>query len=122
MSAPSSSYRNKIRTCNVRAHNEPGALSCVMQEMEDLKLDVLGISETPWTGAGDFRTQTLKIQNTHRVIHLGGEEHRKSVAFILSEKASKSIKFFYLHSERIILLKLKEGHHDTMILQIYAYI
>ena len=42
------------------------------------------------------------------------------MAFIVGEKASKSIKFYDTYSERIILCKLKEEHHDTLIIQIYA--
>ncbi|GFR93487.1 craniofacial development protein 2 [Elysia marginata] len=63
--ASSSSYRNKSGTWNVRTLNEPGTLSCVIKEMENLELDILGISETHWIGAGDFRTQTLKTRNTY---------------------------------------------------------
>ncbi|GFS25822.1 craniofacial development protein 2 [Elysia marginata] len=55
-------------TWNVRTLHEPGALSCVVQKMEHMGIDLLGISETHWPDAGDFRTQSLKSQANYRVI------------------------------------------------------
>ncbi|GFR63035.1 craniofacial development protein 2-like [Elysia marginata] len=100
--ASSSSYRIKLGTWKVRTLHEPGALSCVVQEMEHMDIDLLGISKTYWPDAGDFRTQYLKSEANYRVIYSGGEQHRHGVAPILNDKMSKALKYYNKFSERII--------------------
>ena len=42
-----------VGTWNVRSMNQ-GKLEVVRQEMERVKIDILGISELKWTGMGEF--------------------------------------------------------------------
>ena len=42
-----------IETCNVRSMNQ-GRLEVVKQEMERVKINILGISALKWTGMGRF--------------------------------------------------------------------
>ncbi|GFR59094.1 NAD/NADP-dependent betaine aldehyde dehydrogenase [Elysia marginata] len=86
--ASSSIYRIKPVTWNVQTLQEPGALSCVVQEMEHMHIDLLGILETHWPDAGDFRAQSLKSEANYRVIYSGGEQHRHGVALIFNDKMS----------------------------------
>ncbi len=53
--APSSSYWWKISTWNVRSLYQAGKLANVAKEMIRMDIDVLGVSETFWKDAGDFR-------------------------------------------------------------------
>ncbi|GFS02704.1 endonuclease-reverse transcriptase [Elysia marginata] len=118
--ASSSSYRIKLGTWNVRTLNEPGALRCVLQEMEHMDLDLLGIAETHWPDRRDFRTQSPKSKANYRVIHSGGEQRDFGVALILNDRMSNALKYFVFVSKRIIYAKFTEQLHDTLLIQAYA--
>ena len=45
-----------LGTWNVRSLFQQGKLACVIQEMEKLNLNIIGISETFWPDAGEFQT------------------------------------------------------------------
>ncbi|GFS19399.1 craniofacial development protein 2-like [Elysia marginata] len=77
-----------------------------------MDIDLLGISETHWPDAGDFRTQSLKSQANYRVIYSGGEQHRHGVALILNDKMSKALKYYNTFSERINCAKFIEQSHQ----------
>lgn len=47
----------KIATWNVRTLYQTGKLAQAVREMDRLKLDVLGVSETRWNGSGEVKTQ-----------------------------------------------------------------
>ena len=47
-----------IGTWNVRSINQ-GKLDDVKQEMARINIDILGISELKWTGAGKFNSVTI---------------------------------------------------------------
>ena len=44
---------HKIATWNIRSANQ-GKLEVAKSEMDRIKIDILGISELKWTGAGHF--------------------------------------------------------------------
>lgn len=72
---PSSSscycFNINIATWNVRGLNQPVKLTNVIQEMEELNVDILGIAETFWKEAGEFDTSILTSDNKYRVIFSG---------------------------------------------------
>ncbi|GFR80793.1 craniofacial development protein 2-like [Elysia marginata] len=78
-----------------------------------MDIDLLGISETHWPDAGDFRTQSLKSQAKYRVIYSGGEQHGH-------DKMSEALKCYNTFSGRIICVKFTEQHHDTLLIQAFA--
>ena len=62
--------RSKVRCCkeqycigtrNVRSMNQ-GKLEVVKQEMARVNIDILGISELPWTGMGEFNSDDHDIE------------------------------------------------------------
>ncbi|GFR82590.1 craniofacial development protein 2-like [Elysia marginata] len=114
--ASSSSYMIKLRIWNIRTLHEHRAL-----EMEHKDIDLLGVSETRWPNAGDFRTQSLNSQANYRVIYSGGEQHRHGVALILNDKISKALKY-YMFSERNICAKFAEQHYDTLLTQVCIFL
>ena len=67
---------------------QKGKLNNVKHEMERLKLNVLGISEVRWIGAGSFTTDNFII------IYSGGDQHEKEVGILLDKETSKSMKGF----------------------------
>ena len=78
----------KIGTWIVRTMFQKGKLNNVKHEMERLKLNVLGISEVRWIGAGSFTTDNFII------IYSGGDQHEKEVGILLDKETSKSMKGF----------------------------
>jgi len=63
---------------NVRTLHTIGALEVLLNELEKYRWDVMGISETHWTGMDDFR------RDGFRIISSGQENaHRSGVALIL---------------------------------------
>ena len=54
--------------------------------MERLKINILGLSEVRWKGAGETTSGKSKFY------YSGGEEHERGVGIILDEEASKSVK------------------------------
>ena len=119
-SASSSSNCLKIGTWNVRGLNQPGKLAGVIQEIEELGLEGLGIAETFWKGEGEFTTSIPTSENRFTVIFSGGDKTLKGVGFIMQERLAKRISFYDLISERILCIKLFGKQHDVLIFQVYA--
>ena len=76
----------KITTWNVRIMNARGKLENVKREMERLNVNILGISEMRWKGAGRIPT------DKNELIYSGGRIHERGVGLILDKETSKSIK------------------------------
>ena len=74
----------KIGLCNVRSLYQSGKLDNVNQEITRLKVKILGICETRWTGSGEFKSDDF------RVLYLGGEKHERGVAVILDKESTKN--------------------------------
>ena len=72
----------RIGCWNVRSMNSIGKPEQVCKEMDNYKLDVLGISECRWTGIGKVTTQDRKV-----ILYSGKEtRHESGVALILNKK------------------------------------
>lgn len=52
----------KIATWNIRTLYQTGKLAQAVREMDRLKLDVLGVSETRWNGSGEVNVVCLSTQ------------------------------------------------------------
>ena len=101
-------------TRNVRTLYQKAQLENVMQEMQRLEIDVLGLSEIRWTNTGSFDKQG------YHVIWSGGQKHEHGVGFILNSKSKKSYKDHLVVSNRIILLKLKSRKININLIQVYS--
>ena len=104
----------KIGTWNVRTLYQPGKLENVIQEMQNMNLDILGIAETHWTEEGKIK------QEKHTMIYSGGENHRNGVGIVMKNSVSKSMIGFWTISERVIMIKLKAKPFNINIIQVYA--
>ena len=118
--ASSKSDCYKFGTWNVRSLFQVGKLAGIVQEMERTDLDLLGISETFWSDSGEFKTTIPTSDNIYRVIHSGGSNNRKGVAFIANKKVANAIKYYELRTERIICLKIQakptnRSHHNPSL-------
>ncbi|GFR69738.1 craniofacial development protein 2-like [Elysia marginata] len=74
--APSSSYRNKIGTWNVRTLNEPEALRCVIQEMENLERWEEYIREELYN---DIREEKPIDETTDEISEITTEEMERAI-------------------------------------------
>lgn len=104
----------RMGTWNVRTMSETGKLENVKREMDRLKINILGISEMRWTGAGKI------ISDDKTIIFSGGERCQHGVGVILDKERSKSVMGFWAISERIVLVKLKGQPFNLSIIQVYA--
>ncbi|XP_037784698.1 craniofacial development protein 2-like [Penaeus monodon] len=104
----------KIRTWNVRKLFQSGKLDNVKLEMTRLKVNILGICETKWTGSGEFNSDNF------RVLYSGGVKHERGVAMILGRESAKSLLGWWALSDRVMLIKLKGKQMDLSIIQVYA--
>ena len=73
-----------IGTWNVRTY-KTGKLDNVIQEMNKMNLDIMGMSETRWTESGKTTT------GNHTMIYSGGIEHKHGVGFILNKKIANAV-------------------------------
>ena len=55
MKVKSDAVKSNVGTWNVRSINQ-GKLEVVKQEMERVKIDVLGMSKLKWTGMSEFNS------------------------------------------------------------------
>ena len=70
---------------NIRTMYTAGKAAQVAREME--RLDLMGLSEIRWTGAG-----RIKMRNGHTMIYAGEEnEHQRGVAIMMSQATQKSL-------------------------------
>ena len=106
----------KIGTWNVRTMKDTGKLYALIKELEVLDLDILGISETRWSGSGQFDC----LDST--IMYSGTEERtgQSGVAIIVRGKARNSVISFNPISDRILVMKLCTKPVPTTIIQVYA--
>ena len=69
-----------IGTWNVRTLYQSGKLDNLIQELNHMKIDIMGIAETRWTDTGKI------IKDDYTKIYSGGEDHKNGVGIILKMK------------------------------------
>ena len=84
----------RIATWNTRSMWQPGKLDNVIQEMEDMRLDILGACETRWTGS-----EIIQREN-HDMIY-AGESHARGVGIIMGKNIAKSSKGYWTVSTEL---------------------
>ena len=73
--------KTKIGFWNVRTMYDTGKLTQVTSEMKRYNIDILGVSESRWTGSGRITTNTGET-----VLYSGrdDQQHREGVAIIVA--------------------------------------
>ena len=99
--------RSKVRCCkeqhciatwNVRSMNQ-GKLEVVKQEMERVKIDVLGMSKLKWTGMGEFNS------DDHYIYNCGQESLRRNgVAIMVNKRVQNAVLGCSIKNDRMICL------------------
>ena len=91
----------KLGTWNTRNLLPDGKFELLINEIDLLKLNIVGISETRWAGKGHFEHDDYYIVYSGRdVTGYGG------VAIILDPKMKKSLLSEDYISERIVMIKI----------------
>ena len=95
-----------------------GKLNNLMQEMERMRVSILGVSEVRWPNSGVTRSKD-------KVFYYSGTDdadrnHRHGVGILIEGSLQKSVKDFVPISERVALLRLCGGPIDINIIQVYA--
>ena len=104
----------RIGTWNVRSMNQ-GKLEIVKSEMDRIKIDILGISELKWTGAGHFTSSNYEIY------YSGNQNTRKNgVAMVLNKRLVRSVIGYYPKNDRMMSIRLQGKPTNLTIIQIYA--
>ncbi|XP_063591304.1 uncharacterized protein LOC134768405 [Penaeus indicus] len=104
----------KITTWNARTMNIAGKLENIKEEMNRLYINIMGISEMRWTGAGAISSEN------HKIIYSGGEQHERGVGINADSKTSKALLGYWAVSDRILLARFKGSLMDISIIQTYT--
>ena len=93
-----------------------GLAAQVPREMEQYRLDLMGLSEIRRTGAG-----RIKMRNGFTMIYAGEEsERQRGVAITISQATQKSLIEWTLVSNRIITARFYSRFKNTTVIQVYA--
>jgi hypothetical protein len=93
---------------------QKGKLENIKKEMQRLQVNVLGLSEVRWMGAGSFTTDNFTL------FYSGGDQHERGVGILLNKETFKSVKGFWAVLDRVILIKLHGKPFNISIIQGYA--
>lgn len=109
--------RTKIGFWNVRTMYSAGKLAQVTSEMRRYNLDILGISESRWVGAGKIQTSTGET-----VLYSGREDdqHSEGVAIILKKGKERNLMEWKPINSRLIKIRLRGRHVNVTIIQCYS--
>ena len=72
----------RIATWNVRTMFQTGKLDNVIQEMDNMNFDVLGLCETRWMGNWKM------IHEYHVLIYPGGDNHRNGIGILMKKSVN----------------------------------
>ena len=98
----------KVACWNVRTMNADGKTEQIVDEMNNYGIDILGISESRWTGTGKI---TFKGRET--MLYSGVEtRHEFGVGIIISKKNRSTLLEWHPVNERIITARFFSKHID----------
>ena len=94
---------------------QSGKLENVKQEMERMKVDVLGIAEMRYKNDGKL------VSGDHTVLYSGPEEKfGKGVGFIMKNKLAASLSGYWPISDRVIAAEFNIRLFEMYVVQVYA--
>ena len=99
---------------------QTGKTENIVREMSRYKIDVLGITETRWTGSGE-----LKHNSGINILYSGHQDetfgHNQGVALMLTENANRALISWLPHGPRIAEAFFKTSNKDINLRLILAY-
>ncbi|XP_060521344.1 craniofacial development protein 2-like [Cylas formicarius] len=106
----------KIATWNVRTLFAAGRLDNLIQEMDRMKIEILGVCEVRWPGSG-------MVKSGGKVFYYSGDNANRNqhgVGILMNKNLQKSMKCFVPISERVALVQILGKPLNINIIQVYA--
>lgn len=111
--------RTRVGFWNIRTMSTSGTLNIIEREMENYRIDILGLSETRWNTFGEILTQ-----NGNSFIYSGNRDEnapkQAGVGILMSIKAKRALQDWRPISERILIARFKKKVRYVSIVQCYA--
>uniref|UniRef100_A0A8D8W5N2 Craniofacial development protein 2 n=2 Tax=Cacopsylla melanoneura TaxID=428564 RepID=A0A8D8W5N2_9HEMI len=111
-------YKKETRICtwNVKTMAKEGKIYNAIQEMERMKIDIMGIAEMRWPASGEMQIKD------HKVFYSGKDNgaHENGVAIMVTAEVARCVKNFVPISDRVMLLQIQASPININIVQIYA--
>lgn len=105
----------RIGTWNIRTLYQYGKLAQLLREVDNYRLDILGIREMRWTGSNKMTSEGKTI------IYSGhNDQHVSGVGLVLNEHAAKALIRWKPVNDRIITTRFQSWHAKAMVIQVYA--
>ena len=79
-----------------------------------MKINILGLSEVRWQGAGKITSDEFTI------VHSGGDSHQRGVGILIDSEYSKVLKGFWRVNDRVFVMKISGKPFDIRFIQVYA--
>ena len=103
----------------MRTMYSAGTAQLLAREMQRYQMDILGVSESRWNGSGRI------LLTTGETVFYSGDQseqarHERGVAFICSQKATRSVMSWQPISDRIIQIRLKSNFQNVTVINVYA--
>ena len=107
----------KIGSWNVRTMHAPGKAAQVANEMRMNGIEILGISESRWTGSGE-----VKLATGETVIYSGREDdiHERGVAIMMTKAIRHTLIDWKPISDRIITARFYSKFIKMTLVNVYA--
>ena len=109
----------RIGTWNVRTMYATGKLAEISREMDKMKVEILGLSETRWNQSGEHQTSDGKL-----LLYSGmpeeDDDHVRGVGVLISRKMKDHLVEWLPVSERLMKARFKTKHRHMTIVQGYA--
>ena len=107
----------RVGCWNVRTLYQTGKLAQVIKEMESYNLELIGVSETRWTGSGNRQLAT-----GHQIMYSGrtDDHHSKGVAIITTKQVHKCLLEWKPVNERIIKARYNSSFAKLTVIVCYA--
>lgn len=103
----------RLGTWNVRSMTRPETLEALKREMIRYKVNILGLTEMRWLGAGDT------ISDEFRILYSGGKARQRGVGIILDNATSRCVKEVVYVNDRLIMVRLNGDPVDIMVICVY---
>ncbi|EDO33893.1 predicted protein, partial [Nematostella vectensis] len=106
-----------IGNWNVRTLYSSGNVAQAAREMGKRDIDIMGISETHWTGQGK-----MQLRDGETMVYSGREDniHREGVGILMSKNAAACLIEWTPWNERMIQARFYSRHIQLTIIHIYA--
>ena len=105
-----------IGTWNVRSLRQSGKVEMLVEELDHLKWNILGIAEMRWKGVGEGTTEA-----GHKIWFCGDEKKNvHGVGFLVNKNTKNSIIECMPVNERIIAIRVAGTPLNMTIVQVYA--